>query len=80
MITGNSIFQRDVTEHFALFFVRSAHIVLDVQCSIQLPNGRFFPQPVKPNSFCVLYGTAEQAAEKLGFGVILSEAKNLSST
>jgi hypothetical protein len=36
-------------------------------------------QRLKANSFCVLYGTAEEAAEKLGFGVILSEAKNLSS-
>jgi hypothetical protein len=31
-----------------LFFIRSAHIVLDVQCSIQLPSGRFFPRPVQP--------------------------------
>jgi hypothetical protein len=31
-----------------LFFVGSAHIVLDVQRSLQVPNRRFFPQPVQP--------------------------------
>ena len=35
---------------------------------------------LKPNSFHVLWARLEEAAEKIGFGVILSEAKNLSST
>src|SRR5579864_3218350 len=47
MIAGNSVFQWDVAKYFALLFVGSAHVVLDVQPSLQLPNRRFFPQPVK---------------------------------
>jgi hypothetical protein len=48
MIAGNSIFQWNVTKYFALLFVWSAHVVLDVQRSFQLPNWRFFPQPLEP--------------------------------
>jgi hypothetical protein len=55
-------------------------------------TSRLKPRPTKiahkdgPQSSLVsaflngLWVTASQAAEKLGFGVILSEAKNLSST
>ena len=48
VIAGNPLFQWNVAEYFALFFVWSAHVVLDVQHSLQLPNRRIFPQPVKP--------------------------------
>jgi hypothetical protein len=37
-------------------------------------------QWLKPHRSLGVDVTAEEAAEKLGFGVILSEAKNLSST
>jgi hypothetical protein len=42
-----------------LLFVWSAHVVLDVQRSFQLPNWRFFPQPLKPTSKNVWFGRAE---------------------
>src|SRR5229473_5611913 len=48
MIAGNSIFQWNVAKYFALLFVWSAHVLLDVQRSFQLPNWRFFPQPLQP--------------------------------
>ncbi len=58
MIAGNSIFQWNVAKYFALRFVWSAHVVLDVQRSFQLPNWRFFPQPLKPRPTKLIYEMA----------------------
>ena len=58
MIAGNSLFQRNVAEYFVLLFVWSAHVVLDVQHSLPLPNRRFFPRPVKPRPTKTIYEMA----------------------
>ncbi|MGA7793007.1 MAG: hypothetical protein WCA19_08205, partial [Candidatus Acidiferrales bacterium] len=66
----------NVAEYFALFFVWSAHVVLDVQHSLQLPNRRIFPQPVEAVPYKDVV-VATQALQPVGFGLRTRKADRL---